>query len=128
MGTVPKGKRLSSRIALRISGRAPPRLKSISVSAPLSSATIAFFSSCFSVDLSSEVLILALTFVRKPLPTPQTFIFLPLLFARITMLPAATPSLTNSPLTPSLRATSCISLVILPFFASVLCIIRKTCP
>ena len=100
-----------------------PVLKSIIASAPKSTANLAFL---ISKSISSILLdepILALILVVNPLPIPHAFVSLRMFFG-ITIVPFATPLRILSASIFSHLATASISGVILPFFASVICVIK----
>ena len=65
-----------------------------------------------------------LTFVRRPVPTPQGLSALCAGFAGIAIVPFATPSLMNSSDLCSATATACISSVTVPARAASICVIE----
>ncbi len=123
MGTVPMGTVVSLRILLRMASMSPPVLRSMMVSAPASSATLAFSISMSTSQMSLEVPMFALTLIFNPSPIPSGQASLPRLFV-ITILPWATPRMTYSGVRLSASATSLISSVMTPLRANSYCVVN----
>ncbi len=121
-GTVPTGTVARAMRKARISSRSPPVERSITVSAPHSTARHSLASSASLHELTGEAPMLALILVLtpRPMPTGSSRAAPPspaarrILLAGITSRPAASSSRMNSAVTCSRSATRRISAVIVP--------------
>jgi hypothetical protein len=105
---------VSAMIARRISSTGPPVDRSIMASAPAATATRAFSSSLSMLVSSLLVPMLALTLVRRPLPTASGVPLMCLTFWQMMAVPAAMRWRRTSGSIPSVEAACIILSVTMP--------------